>query len=90
MKEPEFTVGIEEEYMVVDRETCDLIQEAPRSLMPALKRKLKEQVSPEFLQCQVEVGTKVCSSIKEARENIGYLRRSVSEIVFFFLLGLVA
>lgn len=81
MKEPKFTVGIEEEYMVVDRETGDLIQEAPRSLMPALKRKLKKQVSPEFLQCQVEVGTKVCSSIKEARENIGYLRRSVSDIV---------
>ncbi|MEO1536099.1 MAG: carboxylate-amine ligase [Pseudomonadota bacterium] len=79
MREPSFTLGIEEEYLLVDRETLALA-EAPDALMEDCKAALGDQVSPEFLRCQVEVGTKVCQNIGEARADLQHLRRTVAEI----------
>ncbi len=90
IKEPSFTVGIEEEYMLVDRVTRDLIREAPETLMPRCEELLDTQVSPEFLQCQVEVGTRVCRTIAEARENLRHLRSTVAGVAAEHGLGLVA
>lgn len=71
-----FTIGIEEEYLLVDRDSFDLA-EAPESLMEACKSQLADQVSPEFLQCQIEIGTKVCADVKAAREDLKRLRACV-------------
>ncbi|MEM7752952.1 MAG: carboxylate-amine ligase [Pseudomonadota bacterium] len=79
MSEPSFTIGIEEEYLLVDQDTLALA-EAPPELMDACKEALGDQVSPEFLRCQIEVGTKVCQNIGEARADLGHLRRTVAEI----------
>ncbi len=81
MSEPSFTIGIEEEYMIVDAETRDLIHKAPRSLMPECKRRLQKQVTPEFLQCQIEVGTPVCKTIQQAKSHLVELRGTVSDVV---------
>lgn len=77
--EPDFTLGIEEEYLLVDAETGDLA-EAPDALMAACKTELQDQVSPEFLRCQIEVGTPVSKDIAEARDHLLHLRRSISRI----------
>ncbi len=77
---PSFTLGIEEEYMLVNPDTGDLVRKVPRSLMPAMRRKLGKRVSPEFLQSQVEVGTPVCQTIQQARDELGDLRMQVSEV----------
>ncbi|MBV2361049.1 carboxylate-amine ligase [Thalassococcus sp. CAU 1522] len=77
MNEPEFTIGIEEEYLLVDLESCALA-EAPEALMEACASELEDQVSPEFLQCQIEIGTKPCRDIAEAREDLKRLRSSVA------------
>ncbi len=77
---PDFTIGIEEEYMLVNLETGNLVGKVPPSLMPAMKKKLGKLVSPEFLQSQVEVGTPVCSSANEALQQLGYLRATVAEV----------
>ena len=69
MQRPDFTIGIEEEYLLVDKETLNLA-EAPAGLMEACKEELDEQVSPEFLQCQIEIGTHVCGTVSEAREDL--------------------
>ena len=79
MQEPSFTMGIEEEYLLVDQETLKLA-EAPDALMNDCKAALGDQVSPEFLRCQVEVGTKVCKTIGDARTDLQHLRRTVAEI----------
>lgn len=79
MTEPSFTMGIEEEYLLVDQDTLHLA-EAPDALMDDCKAALGDQVSPEFLRCQVEVGTKVCKNIGEAREDLSHLRRTVAEV----------
>ncbi|WP_299882156.1 carboxylate-amine ligase [uncultured Sulfitobacter sp.] len=76
---PSFTLGVEEEYLIVDAETLDLVA-APQALMDACIRKMGKKVSPEFLRCQVEVGTGVSATIAEAREDLANLRRSVKEV----------
>ena len=79
-KEPSFTVGIEEEYLLVDRETGNLIREAPSSMIPECQEMLAEQVTPEFFQSQIEVGTRVCTTIADAREELCRLRSGVSKV----------
>ena len=90
MNRPSFTVGIEEEYLLVDRGTRDLVREAPPAMMSACEARLHEQVTPEFLQCQIEVGTRVCSSIAEARADLSRLRATVAEVATDHGLALMA
>lgn len=78
---PAFTVGIEEEYLVVDRETRDLIKDPPPEMWTSLRELLGPQVAPEFLRAQIEVGTKVCAKLVEAREDLATLRRDLSAVV---------
>lgn len=73
-----FTLGIEEEYLLVDTDTYDLV-EAPEALMAACTATLSSQVSPEFLQCQIEVGTGICPTIADARADLRRLRTTVAE-----------
>jgi len=75
---PDFTIGIEEEYLLVDRDSLDLA-EAPPELMDACAEELQDQVAPEFLKCQIEIGTKVCKDVAEAREDLKRLRACVSK-----------
>lgn len=77
--QPSFTLGVEEEYLLVDRETCDL-SAAPESLIEECAKELKEQVSPEFLQCQIEVGTRVCKTVAEAGADLAHLRKQIARI----------
>jgi carboxylate-amine ligase len=78
---PAFTVGIEEEYLVVDRETRDLIKDPPPEMWDSLRQVLGPQVTPEFLKAQIEVGTKVCAKLAEARDDLASLRRDLSGVV---------
>jgi carboxylate-amine ligase len=76
---PSFTVGIEEEYLLVDRESRELVSDPPDALMKACERRLEGRVSPEFLRAQIEVGTSKCAGIKQARAELAELRRAVAE-----------
>ncbi|MFW5655267.1 MAG: carboxylate-amine ligase [Roseicyclus sp.] len=78
MTDRSYTLGIEEEYLLVDRETGALA-EAPDALMKDCAEVLDTQVSPEFLQCQIEIGTRVCESIAAAREDLRHLRGTVAD-----------
>ncbi len=48
---PSFTMGMEEEYLLVDRQSRDLVTEVPDALMAECERRLTGRVSPEFLRC---------------------------------------
>jgi len=80
LSQPSWTIGIEEEYLMVERETGDLATRPLDDLMAALQKELKDLVRPEFLQSQVEVGTRVCKDIKEARKELAWLRQTVADI----------
>ncbi len=75
--EPSYTIGIEEEYMLVDVVTRNLHVDPDPGLMEACQRDLGDQVKPEFLRPQMEVGTKVCTDIKDARRQLSALRKCV-------------
>ena len=78
--EPPFTIGIEEEYLLVDRQTRDLAVDVPDTLMAECERRLEAQVSPEFLQAQIEVGTRVCDNLKQAAIELASMRKTVAEV----------
>jgi glutamate---cysteine ligase / carboxylate-amine ligase len=81
MKEPTFTIGIEEEYLLVDRDSRNLIGKQPAALLEQCRKRVEGQlVSPEFLRAQLEVGTRVCASVTEARAALAQLRRAVIEV----------
>ncbi|EPX78489.1 carboxylate-amine ligase [Salipiger mucosus] len=77
MSDPEFSLGIEEEYLLVDRDRL-APAEAPEALMRACVADLGDQVSPEYLQCQIEIGTRPCPDIVAAREDLKRLRATVA------------
>ncbi|MGC8202805.1 carboxylate-amine ligase [Aliiroseovarius sp. PTFE2010] len=78
MTAPTFTIGIEEEYLLVDRDTLQLA-DAPEALMAACRTALQDQVSPEFLQCQIEIGSRVHPGIGGARDDLRHLRSVVAQ-----------
>lgn len=80
LREPSFSIGIEEEYLLVDRQSRDLVSEPPPALIEAYEIQLSGHFSREFLRTQIEVGTSVCGSIAEARADLMHLRRTVAEI----------
>ncbi len=78
--EPPFTIGIEEEYLLVDRETRDVASDPPEALFEACQARIKGLVAHEFLKAQIEVNTEVCDNVAQARENLASLRRTVAEV----------
>jgi carboxylate-amine ligase len=80
IKEPSFTLGVEEEYLLVDKETRSLVIDPPDSLMAEAEEKCGPQVASELLRSQIEVGTKVCTNIQEAHEDLANLRRNIIEV----------
>lgn len=78
--EPEFTIGVEEEYLLVDKESRGLIADPPKSLIGECEELLGGQVTNEFLRSQIEVGTKVCRNVKEVREDLARLRRGIIDV----------
>ena len=78
-KEHTFTLGIEEEFAIIDPETRELrshIQE----ILEGGKVVLKEQIKPEMHQSVVELGTEVCDSIEHARTHVIELRSKLAEL----------
>ena len=77
MKRPSLSLGIEEEYQTIDPETRDLRSHIQMEILSKAKLKIAEKVKAEMHQAVVEVGTKVCRDIKEAREDMRNLRREM-------------
>ncbi|MGB0084108.1 MAG: carboxylate-amine ligase [Rhodomicrobiaceae bacterium] len=81
LREPSFTLGIEEEYLLVHRYSRDLVADPPKQLLSDCESALGElggQVIPEFMRSQIEVGTRVCKSVKEARGDLARLRATIA------------
>jgi carboxylate-amine ligase len=79
-REPPFTVGIEEEYLLVDRETGEVCVDPPAQLLRECTERGGGQISPEFLRSQIEVGTRVCRTMDEVRTDLARLRGIVVEV----------
>lgn len=73
---PSFTLGVEEEYLLVDAVTGELRPRAP-AVLPAASEALGDQVQPELSMSQIEVETGVCQTLDEVRAELGRLRAEV-------------
>ena len=78
-KNAPLTIGVEEEYQIIDPETRGL-SAFVQQMIDDSKLVLGEQVKPEFMQSQIEVGSKICDDISEVRAEITRLRRIVNDI----------
>jgi len=79
MKAPSLTLGIEEEYQIVDPHTRELRSYITQILEEG-KLILREQVKPELHQSIVEVGSNVCQTPAELREELVRLRRTIMNL----------
>ncbi len=79
MSAPAFTLGIEEEYMVVNPETRELSSH-DQKIVEHAGRILDDQVKAEMHQAVVEVGTGICRNVDEARKDLANLRKTVSQV----------
>jgi carboxylate-amine ligase len=75
--QPAFTIGIEEEYQTIDPETRDLRSHIHAEILEKGRLILQERVKAEMHQSVVEVGTSVCSNIKEAKAEVKKLRSNM-------------
>jgi carboxylate-amine ligase len=73
----QFTLGIEEEFQIVDPVTRELRSHVTEFLEEG-KMLLGEKIKPEMIQSMIEVGTGICNDIQEARADISRLRGIIS------------
>ena len=79
MDEPAWTMGVEEEYLLVERETGALITKQPPGVLETVSNVRHGLVARELFDSQIEIGTDVCSNLKELRADIWVLRQAVAE-----------
>jgi carboxylate-amine ligase len=77
---PPLTIGIEEEYQIIDPESRNLHSYISEFLSQGNEHTKQLNLKPEFMQSQVEVTSQVCRNIGEVRQEIKRLRRSVFEM----------
>ena len=81
---PELSVGIEEEYFLVNLETRDLAEDPPEEFMQLCSKELDERVSPEFMRSQVEVGTHPHASVGLAVNELEDMRAIIKQVASNF------
>ncbi len=79
MAQTVYTLGIEEEFQIIDPVTREL-RSHMEQIVEGGKVLLKEQVKAEMHQSVVEVGTNICQNIEEARKEVTYLRKTILDL----------
>jgi carboxylate-amine ligase len=75
-----YTLGVEEEFMLLDPETWDLVQHIEAVLAKAAEGEFAGRVHSELMQSVVEITTPVCRSAAEAGDELRRLRAHVAEV----------
>lgn len=78
---PAFTVGIEEEYLLVERATGDLVSDPSAEMWAAAQEALGVRVVPEFLRAQLEVATDVNDDVVKAGAELGSMRATLDRVL---------
>jgi carboxylate-amine ligase len=77
---PPFTLGVEEEYMLLDPESFDLVQHVDMVLTAVRDDGFVERIGPELMQSAVEISTPVCRTAGDIDRELRRLRGYVSDI----------
>jgi glutamate---cysteine ligase / carboxylate-amine ligase len=73
-----YTLGVEEEYMLLDGETLDLVQHVETVLAATAGHELETQVNPELMQSVLEIATPVCRTAADVDAELRKLRAYVT------------
>ena len=76
---PPLTVGVEEEYMLLDSAGFDLVSGVEPLLEEAGTSEFADRLKPELMQCVLESGTVVCEGVPAAEADLRGIRRYVAE-----------
>ena len=76
----QYTLGVEEEYMLLDGESFDLVQHVDTVLSAAQDGELMDRIGPELMQSVVEISTPVCKSVADVDSELRKLRGLVTGI----------
>ena len=87
---PSLSLGLEEEYLLVDPASRDLVAAPPDGFMARCQERLGDRVAYELLQAQVEVGTAVCADVGEVRRQLTRLRATVALTAREFGMAMIA
>src|SRR4051812_21882614 len=74
-----FTLGVEEEYMVIDPASREL-KSHEQKIVTEGQKVIKDKVKAEMHQAVVEVGTDICENVEEAYKDVSTLRQTISRI----------
>lgn len=80
IKPPTLTIGIEEEYQIIDPESRELKSYITQLLEGSRLYLLERDIKPELHQSMVEIGTVVCNTIQEARNDLVQLRCMIDDL----------
>ncbi|NNE56510.1 MAG: carboxylate-amine ligase [Hellea sp.] len=90
MPDQKLTLGVEEEYLVVDPATREAVANPPDDFFKTCHDALGDCVTPEFLRCQIEIATPVCNDVSEARAHLTRMRLTLAAIAKDFGYRLMA
>jgi carboxylate-amine ligase len=79
-KSDAYTLGVEEEYMLLDGETFDLVQHIDTVLAAVTGHELEPRINPELMQSVLEVTTPVCHTPADVRDQLQKLRSYVGGV----------
>jgi carboxylate-amine ligase len=87
---PSLSLGLEEEYLLVDPISRDLVAAPPEGFMARCQERLAGRATHELLQAQVEVETTVCPDVGEVRRQLSELRATVALTAREFGMAMIA
>ena len=79
LQAPTFTVGIEEEYLIVDAQSRDLVREPDPAFQERCTELTDDRSTGEFLQCQVEIATRPHAKVPDALIDLKHLRNAIAK-----------
>ncbi len=79
-KSDQFTLGVEEEYMLLDGETFDLVQHIDTVLADVSGHELEPRINAELMQSVLEVATPVCHTPSDVEKQLRALRAYVTQV----------
>ena len=75
-----FTLGVEEEYQLLDARTLDLVQHIDTMLDAVAGHELEGRINPELMQSVIEITTPICRSAGEVMQELSKLRAYITEV----------
>lgn len=90
MERPAFTIGVEEEYLVVDRETRDLVERPPPEMWSTINEVIGSAATHELLKAQIEIRTDVCTDLTQVRRQIADMRSELDKVTSEYGAAIIA